>query len=87
MQTEKECYVCGTTINLHKHHVYGGGRRKVSDANGFWIWLCAPHHNMSDYGVHFDRELDLKIKAECQREYEKTHVRAEFMRLVGRSYL
>jgi len=25
------CYVCGTTLNLHKHHIYGGnGRRERS---------------------------------------------------------
>lgn len=86
MQNEKECWVCKTTQNLHRHHVYGGGCRLVSEHQGFWIWLCAKHHNMSDEGVHFNRELDIKIKQECQREYEKTHSRAEFMALIGRNY-
>ena len=87
MQTEKECWVCHNTQNLHKHHVYGGGLRPVSDKNGFWVWLCAKHHNMGDEGVHYDRSLDLRIKAECQAEYEKTHDRADFMALIGRNWL
>lgn len=42
---------------------------------------------MSDKGIHFDKEFDLKVKRECQREYEKTHTRQEFMSLIGRNYL
>lgn len=64
------CYVCGTTQNLHVHHVYGGvGRRPVSDREGCWVFLCARHHNMSNAGIHFDKELDALVKAECQRRW------------------
>lgn len=41
---------------------------------------------MSDAGVHFDRALDLYLKREQQREYEKTHSREDFMRLIGKNY-
>ena len=51
------------------------------------IWCCARHHNMSDEGIHFNKELDLEVKRDFQREYEKTHTREEFMSLIGRNYL
>jgi len=87
LQDEKECYVTGDTNNLHCHHIYGGGNRQISEKNGFKVWLRADWHNMSDYGVHFNPKLDLRLKQECQRKYEETHSRAEFMALIGRNYL
>ena len=87
LQDEKKCWVCGTTYNLHKHHIFGAGLRSTSEKNGLWIWLCAPHHNMSDEGVHFNAELNRGIRVACQSEYERTHTRAEWMALIGRNYL
>ena len=87
LQTEKECYITGSTINLHEHHIYAGGNRKISEKYGFKVWLRADWHNMSDYGVHFNRDLDLHLKQECQRKFEETHSREEFMRLIGKNYL
>ena len=87
-QKEKECYVCKTTRGLHLHHIYfGTGNRRISDANGFTVYLCGRHHNLSNSGVHFNVELDLELKQKCQRKYEETHSREEFMKLVGRNYL
>ncbi len=83
----RKCFVCGTTTGLHNHHVYGGRNRKISDKNGFIVTLCGYHHNLSNEGVHFNPKLDLIIKQHYQREYEKTHSRVEFMRLIGRNYL
>lgn len=87
INNEKKCFVCGSPFNIHVHHVYAGGRRKASEKYGAWVYLCAYHHNMSDEGVHFNRELDLKIKAIAQAELEKTMSRDEFRRHFGRSYL
>lgn len=87
MQSEKKCYITGRTTGLHRHHIYGGANRQVSEKNGFWVYLVAELHNMSDSGVHFNRALDLALKAECQRKFEETHTREEFMRLIGKNYL
>lgn len=86
---EKECYVTGRTDRLHKHHIYfGTGNRAVSDKYGFWVWLIPELHNMSDEGIHNGNiELDLELKRECQRAFEEDHTRAEFIRLIGKSYL
>lgn len=87
LQDEKKCYVTEQTSGLHKHHIYGGANRKISEDNGFWVWLTPEYHNMSDRGVHFNKEFDTLLKQECQTKYEETHSRDEFMALIGRSYL
>ena len=88
MQSTKECYICGATHWLHRHHVYFGKNRTASDKNGFTCWLCEAHHE-GTYGVH-GREgayYDKKLKRECQEIYERTHSRKEFMAIIGRNYL
>lgn len=90
LQDEKRCYITGRTGNLHRHHIYfGNPRRRISEKNGFWVYLSGELHNQSENGVHGKNghQLDLYLKAQCQKEYEKTHSREEFIRLIGRSYL
>lgn len=72
LSTAKECYVCGTTYGLHKHHIFGGtGRRKLSDK-----------------GVHFNRDLMDRLHREGQAAWErKFGDRAAFMARYGRNYL
>lgn len=88
IQSEKECFVCKTTLNLHEHHVFfGTGNRKISEKYGMKLWLCQEHHTGRN-GVHFDRQLDLLIKTVAQGTFEKEiGSREEFRRLFGRSYL
>ncbi len=88
IQDKKECLVCHTQQGLHKHHVfYGRGLRNISEQNGFVVWLCGYHHNLSNNGVHFNCELDNHIKMLMQAKYEETHTHAEFMELVGMNFL
>lgn len=89
LQTEKVCYITGATQGLDKHHIYGGNpNRKISDQNGFWVWLrhdvhmAAHEHRQPHDSLLFDLRID------CQRTYEAMgHTREEFRRLIGRSYL
>lgn len=70
------------------HHIYEGtGRRKISEREGFIVPLTPQEHNMSDSGVHFNKKLDLWLKRLCQKKYEETHSREQFIKLIGRSYL
>ena len=87
MQESKECYVTGSQSNLHRHHVYGGSNRSNSEKYGCWIWLRADYHNMSDHGVHFDKELDLAIKQQTQVRFKAIWGRDRFMEVFGRNYL
>lgn len=87
LQDKKECFVTHREYGLHKHHIYGGANRRISEQHGFFIYLIPELHNMSDKGIHFNKDFDLEVKQLCQREYEKTHTRAEFMALIGRNYI
>ena len=87
LQNEKRCFISGSTTGLQRHHIYFGANRRISEQNGFYVWLIPEYHNMSDYGVHFDKAFDLKLKQDCQRKYEETHSREEFIALIGKNYL
>lgn len=90
LQNEKVCYITGRTDNLHKHHIYfGNPNRKISEKNGFWVYLTGELHNQSNEGVHCinGKALDLRLKQDCQRKFEETHSRKEFMELIGMNYL
>ena len=89
LSKSRECYVCGSTDTLHKHHVFfGTSNRKNSEEQGCWIYLCPHHHNMSNEGVHFNKELDLKLKQECQEAWEREKgTREDFRKVFGKSYL
>ena len=90
LQTEKVCYITGQTDNLHKHHIYFGNPwRQISEDNGFWVYLIGRLHNQSNEAVHGKngRELDLLLKQRCQRKFEETHSRDEFLKLMGKNYL
>ena len=67
MQKNKECYVCHTTIGLHIHHICEGRNRNNSEKYGLWIYLCGRHHNLSNEGIHFNKELDLSIKKQAEQ--------------------
>ena len=90
MQQEKRCYMTGYAgPSLHKHHIFfGSGQREISERCGFWVYLRHDWHE-AEYGVHGrdGHELDLRLKRVCQRKFEETHSREEFMALIGRNYL
>ena len=89
LQHNKACYICGTTRNLHLHHIFFGvANRKLSDADGCVVYLCFNHHTGSQ-GVHRNKELDLKLKARCQLEYMRQNNKTteDFIKRYGKSYL
>jgi hypothetical protein len=88
IQTEQECYITQSTLGLHKHHIFGGANRKKSEKYGLYVYLIGRLHNMSDAGVHFDKDFDLALKRHGQRAFEKVHGDRElFMHEFGRNYL
>lgn len=90
IQENKECYYCKKTYNLHKHHIfYGTANRKKAEQDGCWCWLCERHHNMSDEGVHFDKEFDLWLKQICETQWLKCNNKSieDFIKRFGKNYL
>ena len=87
ISNDRVCIVCGTTENLHRHHIFYGVNRKISEREGCWVYLCGYHHNMSNYGVHFNKKLDTDLKQMCQSTWEKDKSREDFIKTFGRSWL
>lgn len=89
LSDDKQCWVCGSTQDLLRHHIfYGVSNRPLSEKYGCTVYLCAHHHNMSNEGVHFNHDLDLLLKMTTQREWEKRYGnREDFIKTFGRSYL
>lgn len=66
------CYITKDTRGVHMHHIFGSSNKENSEKYGFMLPLRADWHNMADYGIHFDKELNLKYKRLCQ-EYWLEH--------------
>jgi len=85
---KKECYLTGRRDFLERHHIFfGSANRKKSEQWGCWVWLVPELHNASSEAVHFNRELDLRLKRECQEAFEKKYGHKLFMREFGKNYL
>lgn len=86
---ERECWFCGRTDTLEKHHaLHGTANRKLADKYGLWVYLCPDCHRGTN-GVHgkFGAKRDLTLKCVAQRAFEVKHTRDQFLELFGRSYL
>ena len=89
LQQNKWCLVCGINNNIHIHEVFYGKNRNKSIEDGCCVFLCAYHHNMSNKGIHFNVNLDLKVKQMMEKrwcEYYKKDVN-DFIKRYGRNYL
>lgn len=73
----------------HLHHVYfGRANRSISEKYNCVIYLSPEEHNMSNKGVHFNRDFDLMLKREYQRKLETAGwTREEFIETFGRNYI
>ena len=88
ISNNRECLICGTTFNLHKHHIfYGTGKRGLSEKYGCWCYLCAIHHNLSNAGVHFNKEFDNELKQMTQKKFQEHFKDLDFLKIFGRNYL
>lgn len=82
-----KCYFCGRPAQCI-HEVFFGRNRQISIDNGFCVGLCHYHHNLGGNNcVHENRQMDLLLKRRYQEEYEKTHTREDFTKLIGKNYL
>lgn len=90
IQDKKKCYICGLYEPVEEHHIYhGNANRKISEQNGFKVWLCQEHHRGTG-GVHgkLGHSLDIRLKQECERKYiSQGHTKEEFIKLIGKNYI
>lgn len=92
------CALCGSTSAIALHEVFFGsnGNRSKSKEDGMVLPLCGSHHNMSNFSVHFDHELDLKIKQNAEKVWINTYTDHKlpwedrvnlFIKRFGKNYL
>ena len=88
IQSEKACYVTGSTQFLDRHHVFKASRRKKADEYGLWVWLRHDvHMKMHDHCKPYET-LENDLKAVAQKAFEeKVGTRDEFRAIFGASYL
>lgn len=87
VQKERECLICGDTYHLELHHIfYGTANRKLSDKYGLTCYLCKYHHT-GRAGIHFNKEIDDKVKRFAQTKFEEVYKDKDFLKIFGRNYL
>lgn len=75
-----KCEYCGKySKRLDPHEIYGGSNRKRSIKHKFVKLICPECHK--------DEKIIMQLRIDTQKEYEKTHTREEFIKIIGKSYL
>ncbi len=78
-----KCYYCHIQKwreQIDLHEVYGGSNRQRSMKYGLVVPLCRRCHS--------NEMIIQDLRKVCQRQYEKEgHSRADFIQLIGKSYL
>ncbi len=82
----EHCMVCRSSHVVWHHVVFGTANRRLSDYYGLIVPLCPFHHNESQKGVHFDRELDLYFKRLAQTKFEEKYPKLNFVEIFGKNY-
>lgn len=82
------CYICNRSGYLEEHHVFNASNKKHSDTYGLTVMLCHDCHRGTN-GIHGKNghELNLKLKVQFQRIFEKLHSHEVFMSIFRKSYL
>lgn len=72
IQDNRECYICRNPFTEEHHVYYGTANRKLSEKYGLKVWLC-PYHHRGIGGVHFNKELDNRIKEVAREKFEAVY--------------
>ena len=73
----------------HRHEVFGAYNRQKSIEDGLVIFLRPEDHNMSEKGIHANREFDLYAKRKAQLRWMEFYGKTEeqFRKRYGKSWL
>lgn len=83
------CFICGKRATEEHHCIYGTANRKLSEKDGLKVYLCHWCHNEPPFGVHHNKNTDLKLKIIAEKKwieyYHKT--KEDFIRRYGKNYI
>ena len=73
----------------HRHEVFGASNRNKSIEDGLVIFLKPEDHNMSEKGIHANREFDLYAKRKAQARWMEFYGKTveQFIKRYGKNYL
>jgi hypothetical protein len=73
----------------HRHEIFGADNRHKSIEDGLVIFLRPEDHNMSERGIHANREFDLYAKRKAQLRWMEFYGKTEeqFRKRYGKSWL
>ena len=84
------CFLCGRNDWIETHHIFNGtANRKKSEKYGLKVNLCHWCHNEPPRGVHFNSDMDLRLKRIAQKEameYYRWTI-DDFIKIFGKNYL
>ena len=85
----RECFLCGRTSFLEKHHIFGSSNRKKSEKYGLVVDLCHYCHNEPPYGAHHNKDTMQRVHEYGQRKAmeEQGLTEDEFRHHFGKNYL
>ena len=83
----RECFFTKDPTELCVHHIFRGSFRDKSTEYGCWIWLRPDWHNQTNYSIHNDKKLELKVQAMCQMAFEDKYNHELFMEEFKRDYI
>ena len=77
-----------TKIFTYTRCFFGKNRQKSID-DGCCVYLCGKHHNQSNAGVHFNHELDTRLKQAMQKQWMIHYNKKidDFIKRYGKNYL
>lgn len=65
------CKVCGTSYGIESHHIVKRSQNSnLTNCKLNQVDLCYIHHRDHKKGVHFNKELDRKLKLDFQNKLE-----------------
>lgn len=74
------CEYCGNySKRLDPHEIFGGSNRQRSIKHKFVKLICPKCHS--------NESIINQLRIDTQKEYEKTHTREQFIKIIGKSYL
>ena len=73
----------------HRHEIFGAYNRQKSIEDGLVIFLRPEDHNMSERGIHANREFDLYAKRKAQARWMEFYNKTteQFIKRYGKNYL
>lgn len=72
---------------LHRHEVFFASNRQNSIKYGLYVFLTPENHNMSNKGVHSNRQFDIYLKKIGQKAFEEYYPDLDFKSIFHLNYL